>query len=92
VAAIRILADLEKNRSEEYVDAYQMALLLHALGRREEALQELDRARAERSHGVLLLSIDPKADALRADLAAKSSREMEWPSDSHSELVCATGW
>lgn len=92
VAAIRILADLEENRSSEYVEAYQMALLLHALGRREEALQELDRARAEHSHGVLLLDIDPKADGLRADLAAKNSREMEWPGDSQSELVCATGW
>jgi len=92
VAAIRILADLQEKRAEEYVDPYHLALLLHALGRKEEALQELLRAREERSHSVLFFDIDPKADSLRADLRGNSSREVEWSGDAHGALVCATGW
>ena len=92
VAAMRILGDLQENRSDEYVDAYHMALLLHALGRKEEAVQELHRAREERSHAVLFFEIDPKADGLRADLGVNRSRDGEWPGDSQSALVGATGW
>ena len=45
--------------------AYYMALLHHALGMREEALAELGRAREEQSYTLLLLPLDPNADALR---------------------------
>lgn len=65
--AIRILNELRLLRQSEYVDAYQMALLLEALGQREEAFQELERALEENSYTLLFLKVDAKADGLRSD-------------------------
>ena len=42
--ALVILQQLEELRNTEYVDAYFQALLLHALGRKDEAFLELERA------------------------------------------------
>jgi len=39
-----------------------------ALGRRDEAFQELDRAVDENSYTLLFLRVDPKVDNLRQDL------------------------
>ncbi len=61
------LQELQEQRETEYVDAYYMALLRHALGMREEALAELERARAEKSYMLLLFPLDPNADAFRND-------------------------
>ena len=66
-AALKILEKLQRIRKTDYLDAYHMALLLDALGRREEAFQELERAFDEKSYTLLFLKVDPKADALRAD-------------------------
>ncbi len=44
-----------------------LALLLDALGKRDEAFAELDRASEEYSYMVLFLNVDPKTDALRND-------------------------
>lgn len=63
--AVAILHELQLNRDAEYVDAYFLALLLDALGRPEEAAQELDRARREGSYALLFASVDPKADGLK---------------------------
>jgi DNA-binding winged helix-turn-helix (wHTH) protein len=65
--ARRILMDLRQIRRNDYVDAYHVALLLDALGHREEAFQELERAIYEKSYTLLFLNVDPKADALRCD-------------------------
>jgi tetratricopeptide (TPR) repeat protein len=73
--ATRTLEELRRNRAKEYVDAYHLSLLLHALGRHGEALQELERAKEERSYMLLLLDVDPKADPLRQDPRFKSSCE-----------------
>jgi DNA-binding winged helix-turn-helix (wHTH) protein len=59
------LGELEKLRASEHVDAYHMALLLHALGKRDAAFAELERAYEEKSYMVLLIDVDPKADPLR---------------------------
>jgi DNA-binding winged helix-turn-helix (wHTH) protein/tetratricopeptide (TPR) repeat protein len=65
--AVKILADLESRREAEYVDAYHLALLLDALGRRDEAFGELERACQESSYSLLFSVCDPKAAALRCD-------------------------
>jgi len=44
-----------------------VALLLHALGKREEAFEELDRAVQENSYTLLFSKVDPKADTFRGD-------------------------
>jgi DNA-binding winged helix-turn-helix (wHTH) protein len=63
--AARILEDLERRRESEYVDAYYMALLFEALGRREEAFGELERAIEENSAALYILDVDPQMDSLR---------------------------
>jgi DNA-binding winged helix-turn-helix (wHTH) protein len=65
--AVAILEDLRRIRESNYVDAYHIALLLDALGRREEALEEMERAYFEKSYTLLFSKVDPKADALRSD-------------------------
>jgi DNA-binding winged helix-turn-helix (wHTH) protein/Flp pilus assembly protein TadD len=65
--ALEILSQLEVKRQGEYVDAYPLAFLLEALGRRDEAFQELERAYAERSPMVFWLDRDAKSDTLRDD-------------------------
>ena len=62
-----ILEQLEKLRATEYVDGYFQALLLHALGRTDEAFQELERAANENSAALFVLDVDPRVDPLRAD-------------------------
>jgi DNA-binding winged helix-turn-helix (wHTH) protein/Flp pilus assembly protein TadD len=65
--ALRIFEELRRARENEYVDAFHVALLLGALGRREEAFEELERALGEKSYTLLFLNVDAKADLLRAD-------------------------
>jgi DNA-binding winged helix-turn-helix (wHTH) protein len=65
--AAAILSELEQTRRSEYVDSYFVCLLLDALGNRNEAFQELERAYEENSATLFLLDADPRMDALRDD-------------------------
>ena len=65
--AREILKDLIRIRRTEYIDAYYLALLWEALGERDEAFRELDRAYEENSVMLQLHHVDPKADSLRSD-------------------------
>jgi len=65
--ALEILQQLEDLRATEYVDAYFQALLLHALGRKDEAFQELERACEENSAALFVIDVDPRVDPLRSD-------------------------
>ncbi|HTA44322.1 MAG TPA: winged helix-turn-helix domain-containing protein [Bryobacteraceae bacterium] len=65
--AASIFDQLERRRATDYVDAYHMALLLDALGRREEALAEVARAWQENSYALLFSTLDAKAESLRSD-------------------------
>jgi DNA-binding winged helix-turn-helix (wHTH) protein/tetratricopeptide (TPR) repeat protein len=65
--ALDVLAQLRRNRNTEYVDAYHLAFLLEALGKRDEAFQELERAYVERSPALAWLDLDTKSDPLRND-------------------------
>jgi DNA-binding winged helix-turn-helix (wHTH) protein/Flp pilus assembly protein TadD len=65
--ARKALEALEVIRRTEYVDAYYMALLMEALGRRADALGELERAVEENSVTLYILDVDPQMDSLRAE-------------------------
>jgi tetratricopeptide (TPR) repeat protein len=65
--ASTMLEELGQIRQGGYVDAYHIALLLDALGRRDEALRELERAYQEKSYTLLFSKVDAKADPLRSD-------------------------
>jgi DNA-binding winged helix-turn-helix (wHTH) protein len=69
--AAAILADLERVRETEYVDAYYMCLLLEALGRRDAAFEELQRAHLENSAALFMLNVDWRMDSLREDARFK---------------------
>lgn len=62
-----ILEELDEMRATEYMDPYYMALLLEALGRRDDAIEELGRAIEENSATLYMLDVDPKMDTLRTD-------------------------
>jgi tetratricopeptide (TPR) repeat protein/DNA-binding winged helix-turn-helix (wHTH) protein len=63
--ATDILDEVEHARQTQYVDAYYMSPLYDALGRRDKAFSELERAVEESSITLCLLDVDPKMDALR---------------------------
>jgi tetratricopeptide (TPR) repeat protein len=65
--AQKIAIELNQIRKAQYVDAYYMAILLDALGDRDQAFQELERAYHEKSVGLFMLDVDPKLDELRKD-------------------------
>ena len=65
--AARVLKDLRHCRTTCYVDAYYLVPLLDALGKREDALAELERAIDENSATLYMIGVDPKMDALRSD-------------------------
>jgi DNA-binding winged helix-turn-helix (wHTH) protein len=63
--ALAILGELENLRQTEYVDAYYLALLQDALGRRDEAMFELERALDENSCVLFMMDVDPRMHSLR---------------------------
>ena len=65
--ALAAFDELQSLREREYVDAYFMALLLDALGRRDQAFAELERARLEKSATLFLMNVDARGEALRRD-------------------------
>jgi DNA-binding winged helix-turn-helix (wHTH) protein len=65
--AAPILEGLEQLRRTEYVDAYYMAVFRSALGQRDKAYAELERACAENAAPLFAMNVDPKLDALRRD-------------------------
>jgi tetratricopeptide (TPR) repeat protein len=74
--ADRIWEQLECSRATQYVDAYYMAPLLDALGRRDEAFSELERARDENSSALYMIDVDPKMDPLRPDARFQPRRNV----------------
>lgn len=65
--AERILEELEDLRRRDYVNACDMAVPYFALGRKERAFHELERACEENSATLFTLDVDPKMDPLRGD-------------------------
>jgi DNA-binding winged helix-turn-helix (wHTH) protein len=65
--ASEVLEEIQQMRETDYVDAYFVALLYHALGRTDGAFRELERAVEENSATLFLLDVDPRMDPLRTD-------------------------
>src|SRR5262249_28959275 len=64
--APRILARLTEEAKSRYVRAYCLALLYLALGDKERAIDEMERAYRERAgHDVYLIKVNPMLDDLR---------------------------
>jgi tetratricopeptide (TPR) repeat protein len=62
-----ILDELTHRRATEYVDALSVAVLREALGDRDAALDELERAYEERSASLYSLGVDPRMDPFRQE-------------------------
>jgi tetratricopeptide (TPR) repeat protein len=61
------LRDLRALSSTTYVSPYYVALIDTALGRRDEALSELERAYQEQDSTLVSVNIDPRFDPIRSD-------------------------
>lgn len=62
-----VVGEVTERRKLDYVDAYFVAVLLEAVGLRDEAFSELSRAIEENSCGVYTMTVDPKMDPFRND-------------------------
>jgi serine/threonine protein kinase/tetratricopeptide (TPR) repeat protein len=62
-----ILSDLIARRSQEWVTAYEIAVVHARLGEHDGAFAWLARAEEEHSVGLTYLRVDPRLDSLRAD-------------------------
>lgn len=64
--AERVLQQLHAFGRDRYIPPYHLALVLHALGRNDEALERLREAVDARDWFVIFLGTDPKWDELRS--------------------------
>lgn len=87
--ALAALDELQRLREREYVDAYFMALLLDALGLRDQAFAELERALVENSATLFQLNIDVRGEGLRSDPRFERLRERVFGPRANSELAVA---
>jgi DNA-binding winged helix-turn-helix (wHTH) protein/Flp pilus assembly protein TadD len=65
--AAAILTSLAQVRKAQYIDAYFMAVFMDAMGDRELAFEELERAFREKSSALFAAAVDPRLDSLRSD-------------------------
>ena len=87
--AQKIAAELNQIRKTQYVDAYYMALLMDALGERDQAFQELERAYHEKSVALFMVDVDPKLDELRTDSRFAMLRDKVFAKDASPRAVSA---
>jgi serine/threonine-protein kinase len=65
--ARQILDELLKLSQEQYIVAYEIAMIYDGLGDKKETFEWLEKAVEERSYQVSSLAVDPRVDALRSD-------------------------
>jgi DNA-binding winged helix-turn-helix (wHTH) protein/tetratricopeptide (TPR) repeat protein len=65
--AQRILRSIAEHSSSSYISPYQMAIVYEGLNEKDKAIDELERAYAERSLSAPFLRCDPRLDSLRAE-------------------------
>ncbi len=66
-AALKILEELNESSRRTYVSPFEVALIYVALGRKNEALQWLEKAYTDRSDLLIYLNADPRLDSIRSD-------------------------
>ena len=64
-SAERSLRTLAESGEQAYLSPYDVALVYAGLGRSEDALDWLERARAERNGWLVFLNVEPRFKALR---------------------------
>ncbi len=69
--ATRVLAELRKMSTQRHVSPYDLALLYEALGLKEQALEQLQKAYETRAEGIVALRVDPRLRSLRPEPAFK---------------------
>jgi tetratricopeptide (TPR) repeat protein len=65
--AHKILHSLVEHSSSTYTSPYQLAIVYAGLNERDKAIDELERAHADRSLSAPFLRFDPRLDTLRAE-------------------------
>jgi len=65
--AQKIIGELNEQSKRMYVDPYFLAQIHTALGDRDKAFQELEKAYEEHSSWLVWLKVEPKFDSLRSD-------------------------
>jgi len=88
--SLRILEELQNLRESEYVDAYSMAVLRDALGTKDEAFEELERAVQENSALLFVQDVDRNMDGFREDPRFASLRERHRAGRSQAEREPST--
>jgi hypothetical protein len=67
-AGARAVLDTLRTRAQEgYQPAYEIAKAALGAGRKEEALEWLERALADRAHSMVFLQVDPQLAPLREE-------------------------
>jgi Flp pilus assembly protein TadD len=62
-----VLEELTALANQRYIPPSNLALAYYAVGNKDAALSQLDRACEERDVRVTLLKVDPRWDSLRSD-------------------------
>ena len=62
-----VLDELKALSNEHYVPPVNVALVLSALGEKDEALSSLEKGCTERDVRLTILKVDPRWDSLRSD-------------------------
>lgn len=93
--AREILHDLIERREEQWVTAYEIAVVYTLLGETEEALTWLAQAEREHAVGLTYIRVDPRLDALRTDprfqeLVGRVCRPLEESQETSTEIQTAT--
>jgi tetratricopeptide (TPR) repeat protein len=65
--ALAMLDSLRARRAARYEPAYEIAKAALGAGRKEEALDWLERALADRAHSMVFLEVDPQLAPLRGE-------------------------
>ena len=65
--ALNIAEDLETEAKNQYVSAFDIALIYLGLGDKAQAISWLERAYQERSSYLIYLKVDPRFDGLRTE-------------------------
>ena len=64
---VKLLNELKLASAQRYIPSYYIAIVVLALGDKEEAFAWLDKAMADHSESTSLFAVDPYLDDLRAD-------------------------
>jgi TolB-like protein/DNA-binding winged helix-turn-helix (wHTH) protein/Tfp pilus assembly protein PilF len=65
--ADRILAELISESKRQYVSPYYFAVVYVGLGESDKAIDQLEKAFADRSNGLVFLKVEPELDNLRSN-------------------------